>query len=747
MSNSTSKKSLKLIISALLVVLSSVNLSLAQTSQTFWWNDAVFYEVFVRSFKDSSGDGNGDLKGLIGKLDYLNDGNPSTHNDLGVTGIWVMPVMQSPSYHGYDVTDYCTIEQDYGTNQDFKDFINAAHARGIKVIVDYVMNHSSSDHPWFTESATGPTSAKRDWYRWQDTAPSGLGPWSEQLWYPLNSSNYYAVFWSGMPDLNYTTAAVKDTMFKIANFWLTDMNADGFRLDAARYVIEDGNAVSNLEDTPETIQFWKDFRASYKATNPDAFAVGEAWATTSIVQPYVGTDGLDYCFEFDLAAAIVSTANTGSTSGLKSKMDQVMTTYPFLQFGTFLTNHDMDRVMSQLGSNVSKAKLASELVLTLPGVTFLYYGEEIGMIGSGADENKRRPMQWTSNAKAGFTTGTPWESVNSDYATKNIALQQHDASSLWSNYKNLITIRNNQAALRRGDYKYITSSVSAVFPFLRNYGNENIIVVSNTSSSAASGVLLNLSSSTITQGTYTMVELQGGTQLSVVVDANGGFTNLSIGQIPGQSTLIYKLLDPAMLKAKVTFEIDMSAMIAHGDFTAATETVDMVADFNNFGADSTTQLKDPDGDGIYATTISTLNIGTKFNYKYRINAVNNGRQEFANSSYLRQYIVPEGTDTIIDVYQKQDVFTGIEDALKQHIAVYPIPSTKDLFIEFSEGFMGKMEYQISDMLGVERISSSFVSTNKIGQQDISCETLPSGVYQLTLTYKGSSQVFRIIIQK
>jgi 1,4-alpha-glucan branching enzyme len=207
------------------------------TIATGWWNDAVFYEVFVRSFYDANGDGNGDINGLIQKLDYLNDGNPATTTDLGVTALWLMPIMQSPSYHGYDVTDYRTVEQDYGSNNDFKALVAAAHARGIKVIIDFVMNHTSEQHPWFTESAASTTSNYRNWYRWSATNPGGTGPWGQTVWYNRNSAWYYALFWSGMPDLNYTTPAVKTELFDVARFWMQDMNVDGFRLDAVKYIL------------------------------------------------------------------------------------------------------------------------------------------------------------------------------------------------------------------------------------------------------------------------------------------------------------------------------------------------------------------------------------------------------------------------------------------------------------------------------------------------------------------------------
>ncbi len=208
---------------------------------THWWNDAVFYEIFVRSFYDSNGDGIGDFKGLMDKLDYLNDGDPDTHDDLGITGIWLMPIMKSPSYHGYDIQDYNATEPDYGSMQDFENFLEAAHQRGIKVIIDMVMNHSSNQHPWFTQSANN-TGGYRDWYVWSPANPGFLGPWGQTVWFPRGGNYYYGLFGSGLPDINYRDTALKNAMFDVVNFWL-DKGVDGFRLDAIKYLVEDGTDV------------------------------------------------------------------------------------------------------------------------------------------------------------------------------------------------------------------------------------------------------------------------------------------------------------------------------------------------------------------------------------------------------------------------------------------------------------------------------------------------------------------------
>lgn len=508
------------------------------TITTGWWNDAVFYEVFVRSFYDANADGNGDINGLIQKLDYLNDGNPGTNTDLGVTALWLMPIMQSPSYHGYDVMDYRTIETDYGSNNDFKALIAAAHARGIKVIIDYVMNHTSEQHPWFTQSAGSTSSPYRNWFRWSATNPGGTGPWGQTLWYNRNSAYYYALFWSGMPDLNYETPAVKTEMFDIARFWLQDMNVDGFRLDAVKYIFESSSVV---EDAPATLQFFQDFRAFYKSVNPNALAVGEAWTSTDKVVKYVQNDRLDFCFEFDLASAIINAVNGGSSLDLNNKLTEVIATFPGLQYGTFLTNHDQDRVMSVFGGNETKAALACQLLLTLPGVPFIYYGEEIGTMGGKPDENIRTPLQWNSSPAAGFTTGTPWRNPQTDYTVRNISADQLYPNSLWQTYRKMIAIRNNELALRRGSYLPLTSNAGTAVTFMRKYKSQGIIVAANLGTAPAGNLTISLSPGSFPAGNYTLTDQLTNAQVNLVINADGGFSNQSLGNLAGRATVVYKL--------------------------------------------------------------------------------------------------------------------------------------------------------------------------------------------------------------
>ncbi|HVG43179.1 MAG TPA: alpha-amylase family glycosyl hydrolase, partial [Longimicrobium sp.] len=278
-----------------------------------WRRGGTCYEVFVRSFADSNGDGIGDLNGLIQKLDYINDGNPRSLRDLGANCIWLMPVAESPSYHGYDVTDYYRVERDYGTNDDFKRLVAAAHRRGIKVLVDMVLNHASSEHPYFQEALRDPNSPHRDWFRWSPTEP-GPGPWGGPAWRksPVRDEYYYGVFWEGMPDLNYANPAVRQEANRVADFWLREMGVDGFRLDAVPYLVEEGTVLSG---TPGTHRVLRDYQAHLRSVKPDVFTVGEVWDSVGAMLPYY-PDQLDAYFAFELADALINAVNNGSSAKL-----------------------------------------------------------------------------------------------------------------------------------------------------------------------------------------------------------------------------------------------------------------------------------------------------------------------------------------------------------------------------------------------------------------------------------------------
>jgi glycosidase len=495
-------------------------------SEIAWWNDCVFYEIFVRSFYDSDGDGIGDLQGLTQKLDYLNDGDPETATDLGITGIWLMPINASPSYHGYDVVDYRSINPDYGTMADFATFLDAAHARGIRVIIDYVMNHSSSQHPWFQQAEQNDP-AFRDYYRWSASDPGQSGPWGQDVWHYDDTGWYYGLFTGGMPDLNYETQAVRDSMFATASYWLETVGVDGFRLDAVLYIQEDGDLLQNTE---ETYQFWHDYNQHVKQAAPEALSVGEAWTNTSTVLNYVTNDRLDFCFEFDLAYATLNAVNWGDAQALAFKAQEVYELYPHLQFGTFLTNHDQDRALNVVGHDENKAKVAAALYLTLPGIPFLYYGEEIGMVGSGPHPVIRRPMQWTGGTNAGFTSGTPWTDINENFEDYNVLVEQQDPASLLAWYDRLIALRNDQAALRRGEHFTLGSSDSRVIGYLRRHEGEKLLVVANTSSAPVGGFTLSSYGGLLPPGDYTLANLlDPGDTVEVTVSPAYEISGLTTG--------------------------------------------------------------------------------------------------------------------------------------------------------------------------------------------------------------------------
>ncbi len=456
----------------------------ATVANPAWWQQSVGYEIFVRSFQDSNGDGIGDFQGLRSRLDYLNDGKPGG-NDLGIDLIWLMPVQTSPSYHGYDVTDYRAIEPDYGTQADFDAFLSDAHARGIRVIVDLVLNHTSSAHPWFADSAAGTGHA--DWYAWRADNPGWKQPFgSSTVWHPHTNAQgkrfYYGVFWQGMPDLLVTTPAVTQELRDIAKFWL-QKGVDGYRLDAVRYLVEEGPKAGQ-QDTQATLQWWQDFAAVVAQTSPQALLVGEAWASNAIAAKYhVGGKGLGMTFDFDMSTALRAAVEEESADKLQKVVCAWDATFPQgAGRGTFLTNHDMIRIATQFGGDEAtgaRLRLVAQLLFAVPGTPFVYYGEELGLPNgdSNADEDKRRPMPWTTGANAGFTTGTPWYPVG-DVGVSAQA-QQADPQSLWALYRQLIQLRRVHPALSVGSLTPLPGQPEGVWAVLRQAGEERVVVACN----------------------------------------------------------------------------------------------------------------------------------------------------------------------------------------------------------------------------------------------------------------------------
>jgi alpha-amylase len=519
----------------LLIVPVSAQEDLTVTDGLPWWNERVFYEVFVRAYADSDGDGTGDLQGLISKLDYLNDGDPATTTDLGITGLWLMPVAQSPSYHGYDVTDYEQIESDYGTNEDFKQLVSEAHERGIAVIVDMVLNHTSSEHPWFKDALT-PGSEHDSWYVWSNTLPGYNGPWGQPVWNKGGDRYYYSVFYGGMPDLNYTNPDVTEMMYGVADFWLKDMGVDGFRLDAVKHIIEDGTAQQN---TPQTFEWLDTWQTHLKSVKADVFTVGEVQNSSDIASQYV-PDSVDTVFEFDLAALMVDAARKGKRGRLPTIQQLVLDSYEPGQYSAFLTNHDQNRVMSELIRDFNKSKVAASLLLTQPGVPFIYYGEEIGMIGLKPDECLRTMFQWDdTKLEPAFMQG---KNCKTNETAANVAIETDDSASLLSHYRNLIHFRAEHPAMQTGNMTLLEGSTSRVYSFLRQDEAETLLVMVNLSADTVSDYALSAARSPLTLVSSATLLLGEGTASTPAVGADGAFSEyVPLAELAPYSTTIIQL--------------------------------------------------------------------------------------------------------------------------------------------------------------------------------------------------------------
>ena len=461
------------------------------------------YEVFVYSFYDSNGDGIGDLKGLTERLDYINDGDPSTDTDLGCTGIWLMPIMPSPSYHKYDVTDYMDIDPQYGTMEDFKAFLEAAHQRGIDVIIDFVMNHTSSDHPWFQE-ASGylrglEAGAEPDLAAcpYVDYYNFSLEPSTCKLegteWY------YEAPFWSGMPDLNLKSEAVRAELEEIVDFWL-ELGIDGFRLDAAKEFVS-GATEANIE-----ILTW--FNDMVKSKKSDAFIVAEVWTDLSTYSQYYASGVSCFNFSFGNSDGVIpntvkhiGNANASSYGKAIMKLQDALSAYdPDYIDSPFYTNHDMGRAAGHYFNEYSayQTKMAQALNLLMSGSTFLYYGEELGMKGSGKDENKLAPMYWSDDAGyAGLCDG-PADMEDFDMKFPSFEDQKADGDSIFWFVAQTIRLRNAYPAIARGTAVLEEAlSNENVCVLRKTWGEEEVLLAFNISEAAQS---VDLSGVTVSGG-------------------------------------------------------------------------------------------------------------------------------------------------------------------------------------------------------------------------------------------------------
>ena len=492
-------------------------------ADTTWRQGGVCYEIFVRSFFDSDGDGIGDFAGLTRKLDYVNDGNPRSTSSLGARCIWLMPIAASPSYHGYDVKNYYRVNPEYGTAADFKRLVAEAHRRGIRVLIDLVLNHASSEHPYFKEAVHDPASPHRSWFRFSPTAPAERGPWGQQVWHksPERDEYYYGVFTAQMPDLNYATPAVRTEAERIGRFWLTEMGVDGFRLDAVPYLVEENGALANTAGTHRVLH---DFAASVRRVAPGAFTVGEVWDSIGAQLPYY-PDQLDAYFAFELSDALLDAVRSSTAEKLLAKYARMQGTVPATRFSPFQRNHDQTRTVTALGGDLRAARFSAELLLTLPGLPFVYYGEELGMTGDKPDERLRTPMHWTRGRAAGFTTGAAWEPLQPDSATANVAVQNADPGSLLNHYRRLIHLRASNPALAAGDFLPLASSDPAVAAFLRRDGRRVVLVVANLATAPRAGVTISSAANALPAARYATRDLLGGgVTASLDVGAGGGLS-------------------------------------------------------------------------------------------------------------------------------------------------------------------------------------------------------------------------------
>lgn len=535
---------------------------------TYWWNKAVFYEIFVRSFYDSDGDGMGDLNGIREKLDYI-------QNDLGATAIWLMPINPSPSYHGYDVTDYRAINPDYGTMEDFKTLVTEIHNRGMKIIIDLVINHTAINNPWFKSAILQADSKYKDYYVFSDADKGGGWNHAYKIKYSGNSDEqkkkqkeederykywintignitteqeeymnnqkkwFYGIFSSYMPDLNYKNLQVKKEIYNISNFWLKDISIDGFRLDAVKFIVEENGITEN---TTATLAYWNEFGNNVKAANSNAMTVAEAWDNSTTAVKYVNTS-LDLAFEFDLAGAILNSVKNNNPINLKNKIKTIRDVYPYHQYATFLSNHDQDRSYEAMGKNVENSKLAASVLLTLPGTPFIYYSEEIGVWGmkSGGDEWVRKPMNWTSSG--GFTTGTPWTGLTGDQQMgKNVATQKTESNSLLNHYKKMTALRKKYPQLSEGTFQTLGNNGGTVYAYLRESEKKGIVIIHNFGTSDYDNTTVFAQKTNLESGTYTVTDLLENTKLEdIALNSDGGFLFKPLPSISTKSTKLLLL--------------------------------------------------------------------------------------------------------------------------------------------------------------------------------------------------------------
>ena len=493
-----------------------------------WWKHAVIYEIYPRSFQDSDGDGIGDINGITSRLDYL--------KDLGIQAIWITPMYPSPGVdYGYDISNYTAIDPEYGTIADFDHMVAAAKQRGIRVLMDYVANHTSDQHDWFKESRSSRTNPKRDWYIWKDgkvgsdgkmMPPNNWQSWfghSAWTWDETRKQYYYHYFYVQQPDLNWRNPEVKKAMEGVLDFWM-EHGVSGFRMDAVSRLYEDPemrddpylpgyNAYGDrnikhqyTDDLPEVHDALRSLRKVVDKYPGDPVLVTEADEPdiASLTKMYGAGDGDEVQLPMDFQIADV---NELSAVRFRKLFDEVETNTAKGQPEYFFSNHDQPRQWDRYGDgkhNDAIAKVMATLLLTTRGTPQMYYGEELGMrttdpariedvhdpIGKlgwpkekGRD-GERTPMQWDRSAAAGFTKGKPWLSIPPSAATYNVATESAEADSIFNTYKRLLALRQSDAALRDGEFEVLDKGNQHVFSYARKAGGETVVVSLNMSGEA-----------------------------------------------------------------------------------------------------------------------------------------------------------------------------------------------------------------------------------------------------------------------
>ncbi len=486
-------------------------------AQNHWYDHAVIYEIYPRSFQDSNGDGIGDLNGITSRLDYL--------KQLGIDAIWITPFFPSPNADfGYDVSDYVNVAPEYGTLQDWDRLVAEAKKRGIRILVDFVVNHTSDQHPWFQESRSSRTNAKRDWYIWRDGGGATKPPthWTSIFggytwtWDAKTSQWYYHIFLPQQPDVNWMNPGLRKAMFDVVRFWL-NRGASGFRLDATPYLVEDpsfpddphppqAGASAALEPynsgRPENHEVLRQMRKILDSYPGDRVLLGES--TTPTIEDLAKVYGANHD-EIQLPMDFLfGNLKTLDAAVFKKQVDAAQ-----MQLGgqtpvLFFSSHDHQRQWSVFGdgkNNDQIAKLTAALTLTQRGCVLMYYGEELGMETMPAGELKpfptgpkrpraderdgeRTPMQWDAGVNAGFSKGAPWLPVESAYQRYNVASEKKDSASLYNWYARLLALRHDNAAIREGSYIPLATGNPNVFAFGRGAGADVVMVVLNTSAKA-----------------------------------------------------------------------------------------------------------------------------------------------------------------------------------------------------------------------------------------------------------------------